>query len=621
MFVFYVTLSMVTINCRGNQLIAYCQDSCFTKLIVLILSNLAGFLFPFTRQTMESLFHIFLVSSALFLFVMFFTYLDCAHAFRIIWLRKARRSADEPTCYLCTWLFLIHLTTAFLYAISLDLILAFFFFNKLEQCLSTIVFLGINICLCLICCTISYFPNLRQRESSSQIVFATLFCSVSYVTWIALSDPENEHCNMYGTIFTGSILESSTSFRSLASLTMLIPVVLYQCLKKTDTSSYTLSLLIENAGINLIQCFDNFIVHISMATASAFVLMSVTNSYEPVLSIVETLGSAPKSSVVYFEGYNRIRFLLFCAVSSLLPICYLLVLLYRVVVTLVQNCKQYREEQRRMRENGETASTVENGEFVYIRISFAEAVRQLQLSRRELEALPYNQNETTLQYLLLQCFYITGHDLAYWHFPRHISQTYFKGRNGSNACTVISMIVGRFFARSDLAFQNDGYLNTDWLNLIYTAIEDGNRYYDTLIKEVGVLDLSIEEVYERLGPALNVALVHPSLPISFEAEVETATIIYQLKQLLLKRQKMVCLFIHKKRTSSFLIYETGQMVYVDSHAFGENGALMVSSSSEDTLQNLLIFLRDILCGSDNQLATLTIVDYEKRKTKENMFYK
>jgi len=129
------------------------------------------------------------------------------------------------------------------------------------------------------------------------------------------------------------------------------------------------------------------------------------------------------------------------------------------------------------------------------------------------------------------------------------------------------------------------------------------------------LDLSIEEVYERIGASLNLVRVFPSLPVSFEDEVETVTIYYQLKQLLQQRQKIVCLFIYKKRTSSFLIYQDGGIVYADSHAFGTNGAIMMSVR-EDDLKSFLDFLRELLSGNTtkNQLGTLTVLEYEKRRT-------
>ena len=116
------------------------------------------------------------------------------------------------------------------------------------------------------------------------------------------------------------------------------------------------------------------------------------------------------------------------------------------------------------------------------------------------------------------------------------------------------------------------------------------------------------------------AYVNASLPVSFDADIETVTIYYQLKELLMQHKKNVCLFIHKKRTASFLIYETGEVIYADSHAFGENGALLISADI-NTLSSLLEFLKLILGNDENRLATLTVIQYERRhaNNKDQLF--
>merc|ERR1712224_230400 len=121
--------------------------------------------------------------------------------------------------------------------------------------------------------------------------------------------------------------------------------------------------------------------------------------------------------------------------------------------------------------------------------------------------------------------------------------------------------------------QQSGYLHDSWLNLFYSSIEEGNTLYDGLVKDLGVLDLSIEEVSDRLGSSrLNVESISPSLPVSFSDSVETATVLYQLRQVQMRKQKQVVLFIHRARTSAFLICADGTVLYADSHPFGDDGS-------------------------------------------------
>lgn len=65
-----------------------------------------------------------------------------------------------------------------------------------------------------------------------------------------------------------------------------------------------------------------------------------------------------------------------------------------------------------------------------------------------------------------------------WQFPLHISQSTIDGRNGSNACSVIALLIaqGIHQVRCDLKpFQ---FLPKDWVSLICGCIKVGNALYD-----------------------------------------------------------------------------------------------------------------------------------------------
>lgn len=616
---FYMLLSLVTINFHGNEFVWSIQDSIVVKIVLFVLSHALGFLVSLSRHTMEIFYNASMFFSYVFFMAMYVLMIDAAHAFRMIWIRFAKNT-EEPTCYFCTWLFVTHLITAFLYAISLDLFLAFFFFNTIENCISTLLYLLINTCLCFLCFTLSYYPSLRDRQASSQVIFATVLFYVMFVSWIALSDPENSECDMYGTIFTGSLLDSSTNFRSLALLSVALPPLLFLCFKEPG-SSYLWD-LVAGSNCSIPNCLIYPRFFFILAISNCYTLMSVTNYYEPVFSIIQTFGTekrAQKTSVIYFEGENPVRYVMVTALSTILPIFYLFLLLVHIGRDLMELRRlQKKERQQKLDEVNQDGSSVfkesskHQIEFLYVQITEKEAINRL--TKIPPMRSSYTPSNAT-RFLLLPCFLMPELGLTFWNFPKHISQTYFNGRNGSNACTVISIIIGRFFSRSDLTYQNCGYLGDDWSNLFYTSIEEGNTLYDSLVKELGVLDLSIEEVHEKLGSNLNIAAILPSLAVSFESDVETVTILYQLRRLVAMQRKLVVLFIHNKRTSSFLVYGDGDIVYADSHAFGEDGALMITANS-DTLSYLVTFLKNILGDNSNRLATLTVLEYERRRIND-----
>ena len=602
---FYFILSLATINLNHKYSTWIHEDCWIWKIVLFLLTNLVAFVLPFSKIGMKIMYHIFLCLSMIFIIAMFILAIDAAHAFKLLWLRRARDTADKATCYLCTLLFLLHLTTSIMYAISLNLVLAFFFFNKIGECINSIIYLFVNIFVCFICVGLSYFPNLQERHSSSHVIFASIIVIVSYTTWLGLSDPENEFCNLYGTIFSGSLLDDAINFRSIISITIEFILLLFLCYQG-NTRSYIRSLISNTESTEFtLYIYSKF--HIIMAVASCFFLMSVTNYYEPVHSVLtksDTMSAT--TAAIYFEGYNWVRFVLMCIISSSLPFMYAALL----VTCIIRDCLNERRD--RMKEVAKESKSNKKSfsDLTYIEVSREKAVKMLRkIGNNSQVYSPLIDSDNHR----IQCIHIKNIEISFWNFPKHVSQTYFNGRNGSNACTIIAIMIGRYFSRSDIPFQDNGYLQGTWSSLFHNSINEGNDLYDNIVKDFGVLDLSIEEVYVRLGKKLNMARVMPSLAVSFQSDVESATVFFQVDRLVKLYNKQVVLFIHKRRTSAFLIYKDGSVIYTDSHAFGNNGSLMVASY-EFNIRKMVKFIRDILGHNENMISTLTVVEYQDRQT-------
>jgi hypothetical protein len=249
------------------------------KVIIFIAANLICFSVIITNMLMKVIFYVALSLSMLFLMMAFFSNIDQAHSWKVAWIRQAQTKMNKPTYYICTRLFAMHLVTSLLYSISLDFTVAFFLFNKINECNSTVLLAVVPVCICLLCFAISHVPLLRSNESACQIIFSTLLLNVVYVTWLAVSDPNNESCNMHGTIFSGSIQEASISFKSIASLLYMFVTILSMVLRNDSETSYTWTLLSRNTDTTI---FAYTKLHLMFASGSAFTLMAITNFYEPV---------------------------------------------------------------------------------------------------------------------------------------------------------------------------------------------------------------------------------------------------------------------------------------------------------------------------------------------------
>lgn len=118
-----------------------------------------------------------------------------------------------------------------------------------------------------------------------------------------------------------------------------------------------------------------------------------------------------------------------------------------------------------------------------------------------------------------------------------ISQARLGGRDGSNACTLIAIVLGRMFCRNEsqlfVSFQKgtSSPLNTSWLHALANAIVDGNTIYDKHMSNKSPCLLDVETACSLAESELKVARICEPLPVWFNSDFECAplaTIEYQL---------------------------------------------------------------------------------------------
>lgn len=571
------------------------------KIPIFLAFSIVIFIVPFNELVFTIFYYFNLFGGIIFIIIMFILALDFCHAWKIFWMRNAHKQSEQPTCYVCTWLFVIHFVTSLLYAAAFDIIISFFFFNQLNNCITTFSFLAINIFLCLIAVVLSYHPTLQETKASSQIILSALIFFVSLVSWLALSDAENKHCNMFGTAFSGSMQKVPLSMRSIVCCILAVHCLIFLALRN-ETISFTHSLIhVDKTTDEKRLCgFSRY--HLTMVFASCYFAMAMTNWYCPADESAREQDSAKAVKLSSLVENNWVRFIALCIVSSTLPLIYIGLLTYRICHQYIADSPSKRRDTRKNMQDSPDALSIE--------VSFKDAIEKL--SRTQV-TLPLTRPTTDVEYIRIPCFYLREKQLSFWHFPRDLCQSYHGGRNGSNACTIIALIIGRLFSRSGTFVRPFGYLSDTWIHLYTTSIVEGNALYDSICKDFGVLDLSIEEAAEHFSTKLNIKQIGNPLAVAFESDIETVTIAYQLKNFVSLCKKQVILFIHRFRTGSFLIYPDGSVLFSDSHSYGDEGSLLVWSTRHN-VDNLVDFLKHVLGSNQNKLATLTEIEYESRSS-------
>ena len=159
-------------------------------------------------------------------------------------------------------------------------------------------------------------------------------------------------------------------------------------------------------------------------------------------------------------------------------------------------------------------------------------------------------------------------------FPQHIAQSSIGGRQGSNACTIISVKFG------DYCMQHKLDVSLLWTSLFVNAICDGNDLYDEQYGDTAVY-LDVEDVVQSVGTESNVQSISASVGFTnVHVFADLAAHVSNVQQpcygVLIGCGKSVGIFVHTN----------GLCALIDSQVHNNNGAIIVMADSPNNLINV-----------------------------------
>lgn len=105
----------------------------------------------------------------------------------------------------------------------------------------------------------------------------------------------------------------------------------------------------------------------------------------------------------------------------------------------------------------------------------------------------------------------SNNGILYWILPTEFAQGTYNGRNGSNACSVICLLLGHFVSRREVELCN-GTLPSSLLRAIAVSISSGNKIYDLCRDTLPSRFLTVEEASKMLPSGFEVEISVP-LPV------------------------------------------------------------------------------------------------------------
>lgn len=177
----------------------------------------------------------------------------------------------------------------------------------------------------------------------------------------------------------------------------------------------------------------------------------------------------------------------------------------------------------------------------------------------------------------VQCYNVGGKTTNCWVFPANISQSTIDGRNGSNACTVITMILGSVILSLDLPFPRAGALSPLWCSLMEKSIRLGNKIYDDTNQ--GRRNLTPLEASFALRPIKDIHVDQP-LAVRLSDPHKPTQLCYQIERMLVNK-KTAAAFVQGDRSFLIMTEDNGYVLAIDTHTHmnGTRGAVIVSSNT------------------------------------------
>ena len=198
-----------------------------------------------------------------------------------------------------------------------------------------------------------------------------------------------------------------------------------------------------------------------------------------------------------------------------------------------------------------------------------------------------------------------------WNFPFCVSQSTINGRMGSNACTLISLLLAKAYLMNEATLQldKDQPLSGQWNTVIVSCILGGNSVYDSCISHGRFL--SVLEAVPFVACSIGEVSLNEELTVCFAREdhaSQESALSSQITSYFEFNDHAAALVIVNGKTITFVKQENA-IILLDTHAnFEHNNGAMVSMVPKETLEDLLLWIKARISPVIN-LCTVTFVKY------------
>ena len=202
----------------------------------------------------------------------------------------------------------------------------------------------------------------------------------------------------------------------------------------------------------------------------------------------------------------------------------------------------------------------------------------------------------------------TTQSVTFWELPAFLSQSTIGGCQGSNACTVISLLLAKTYLtnKSFLQLKNHQPLTPSWILAFMSCIMGGNQAYDSFMQSPSYL--GVVEAIPLVRSSLGSLSYEEELTVCFVKEPnssEESALSFHLSRRLTNTN--AAFTIINGLTISFVSEANDNIILMYSHLHLPKGAFLAQSQRSD-IEELLNWLNLKLSATVN-LRTVTFTNF------------
>ncbi|KAM9309824.1 serine incorporator 2 [Pholidichthys leucotaenia] len=318
-FFFLFSAMMIGVRSSKDPRAALQNGFWFFKFLILVGITVGAFFIP--DGTFHTVWFYFgIVGSFIFILIQLILLIDFAYSWNKVWVENAENR--DSKC----WFAGLLTFTLFHYALAITAVVLFYvYYTKPDDCTEHKVFISLNLIFCIIISVVSILPKIQEAQQHSGLLQASLISLYTmYVTWSAMTNNPNRKCNpsLLSLVSNVSTTEQSTDSnpgveqwwdaQGVVGLVIFLFCTLYASIRSSSNAQVNKLMQTEEGGglggegvvgeDGIRRAVDNeeegvtysySFFHFHLCLASLYIMMTLTNWYQPDTSTQAMRSSMP----------------------------------------------------------------------------------------------------------------------------------------------------------------------------------------------------------------------------------------------------------------------------------------------------------------------------------------